>query len=125
MSSTDLSIELTGLELENPTILAAGILGTTGASILAAGILGTTGASLKRMAGEGAGAVVTKSIGPEPNEGHPNPTMLKLDCGFLNAMGLPNPSYRDFRGELTIAREGGVPVIASVFSDWKVPVPTN
>ncbi len=102
MPSTDLSIQLTGLELENPTILAAGILGTTGAS-------------LKRMAGEGAGAVVTKSIGSEPKEGHPNPTMLKLDCAFLNAMGLPNPSYRDFREELSIASEGGVPVIASVF----------
>ncbi|HIH87326.1 MAG TPA: dihydroorotate dehydrogenase [Methanosarcinales archaeon] len=102
MSTTDLSIQLNGLELENPTILAAGILGTTGAS-------------LKRMAGEGAGAVVTKSIGSEPKEGHPNPTMLKLDCGFLNAMGLPNPSYRDFREELSVASEGGVPVIASVF----------
>jgi len=102
MPSTDISIQLTGLELRNPTILAAGILGTTGAS-------------LKRMAGEGAGAVVTKSIGSEPKEGHPNPTMLKLDYGFLNAMGLPNPSYRDFREELTIASEGGVPVIASVF----------
>ena len=102
MPSTDLLIQLTGLELENPTILAAGILGTTGAS-------------LKRMAGEGVGAVVTKSIGSEPKEGHPNPTMLKLDCGFMNAMGLPNPSYRDFREELSVASEGGVPVIASVF----------
>jgi dihydroorotate dehydrogenase (NAD+) catalytic subunit len=102
MSSTDLSIQLTGLELKNPIILAAGILGTTGSS-------------LKRMAGEGAGAVVTKSIGSVPKEGHPNPTMLKLDCGFLNAMGLPNPSYKDFREELSVAIEGGVPVIASVF----------
>jgi len=102
MSSTDLSIQLTGLELENPTILAAGILGTTGAS-------------LKRIAGEGAGAVVTKSIGSEPKEGHPNPTMLKLDCGFLNAMGLPNPSFKE---ELTIASEGGVPVIVSVFGAY-------
>ena len=102
MPSTDLSIQLTGLELENPTILAAGILGTTGAS-------------LKRIAEKGAGAVVTKSIGFEPKEGHPNPTMLKLDCGFLNAMGLPNPSFKDFSEELSVASEGEVPVIASVF----------
>jgi len=33
MPLPDLSIQLTGLELENPTILAAGILGTTGASL--------------------------------------------------------------------------------------------
>jgi len=97
-----LAIEITGLELENPVMLAAGVLGTTGSS-------------LKRMADLGAGAVVTKSIGSEPKEGHPNPTMVKLDCGFLNAMGLPNPSYKDFQDELAIARQGCVPLVASVF----------
>ncbi|MBE0524385.1 MAG: dihydroorotate dehydrogenase [Methanosarcinales archaeon] len=97
-----LAIEITKLKLENPIILAAGVLGTTGSS-------------LKRMADSGAGAVVTKSIGSEPKEGHPNPTMVKLDCGFLNAMGLPNPSYKDFQDELAAAKLGGIPVIASVF----------
>ena len=52
-------IEVTGIKLDNPTILAAGIMGTTGAS-------------LARIAKEGAGAVVTKSIGPEPKEGRNN-----------------------------------------------------
>jgi len=95
---------LTGLELKNPAILAAGILGTTGASLC-------------RVAREGgAGAVVTKSIGPMPKTGHPNPSMIKLDCGFLNAMGLPNPSYPGFLSELEIAKnDSGVPVIASIF----------
>ncbi len=95
---------LTGLELKNPTILAAGILGTTGASLC-------------RVAREGgAGAVVTKSIGPTPKTGHPNPSMIKLDCGFLNAMGLPNPSYPGFLQELEIAKkDSGVPIIASIF----------
>ncbi len=84
---------LTGLKLKNPTILAAGILGTTGASLC-------------RVAHEGgAGAVVTKSIGPIPKTGHPNPSMVKLDCGFLNAMGLPNPSYPSFFQELEIAKK--------------------
>jgi dihydroorotate dehydrogenase (NAD+) catalytic subunit len=95
---------VTGLKLKNPTILAAGVLGTTGASLC-------------RVAREGgAGAVVTKSIGPVPKTGHPNPSMIKLDCGFLNAMGLPNPSYSSFLQELEIAKEdSGVPVIASIF----------
>ncbi len=95
---------LNGLKLKNPTILAAGVLGTTGASLC-------------RIAREGgAGAVVTKSIGPTPKTGHPNPSMVKLDCGFLNAMGLPNPSYPGFLQELEIAKkESGVPVIASIF----------
>jgi dihydroorotate dehydrogenase (NAD+) catalytic subunit len=96
-------INVTGIELRNPAILAAGIMGTTGASLI-------------RMAREGAGAVVTKSIGPEPKDGHRNPSMIDLGYGFLNAMGLPNPSYPDFRGELTIAKkDAGVPVIASIF----------
>ena len=95
---------LTGLKLKNPTILAAGVLGTTGASLC-------------RVAREGgAGAVVTKSIGPAPKTGHSNPSMVKLDCGFLNAMGLPNPSYPGFLQELDIAKkDSDVPVIASIF----------
>jgi dihydroorotate dehydrogenase (NAD+) catalytic subunit len=95
---------LTGLKLKNPTILAAGVLGTTGASLC-------------RVASEGgAGAVVTKSIGPAPKTGHSNPSMVKLECGFLNAMGLPNPSYPGFLQELDIAKkDSDVPVIASIF----------
>ncbi|MGB3908690.1 MAG: dihydroorotate dehydrogenase [Methanomethylovorans sp.] len=96
-------VNITGLQLKNPTMLAAGIMGTTGASLI-------------RMAREGAGAVVTKSIGPQPKEGHSNPSMVKLDCGYLNAMGLPNPSYEAFLPELEKAKDkAGVPVIASIF----------
>ncbi len=95
-------LSLTGLTLKNPFILAAGIMGTTGGS-------------LKRIAENGAGAVVTKSIGLEPKGGHANPTMVEVDCGFLNAMGLPNPSYKNFQEEIDIARKEGEPVIASIF----------
>jgi dihydroorotate dehydrogenase (NAD+) catalytic subunit len=85
-------------------------------TILAAGIMGTTGAALVRMAHEGAGAVVTKSIGPQPKDGHSNPSMVKLDHGYLNAMGLPNPSYEAFLPELEKAKYNAeVPVIASIF----------
>jgi dihydroorotate dehydrogenase (NAD+) catalytic subunit len=80
--------------------------------VLAAGILGTTGASLARMLGSGAGGVVTKSIGPEPLDGHPGPCLAVLDNGVLNAMGLPNPS-RDFVQEL--APLSGAPVVVSIF----------
>ena len=97
-----LSLTLTGLKLKNPLMLAAGIMGTTGGS-------------LKRAAEGGAGAVVTKSVGIEPKSGHSNPTMVEVDCGYLNAMGLPNPSYKNFQGEIDTAKEGGVPVIASIF----------
>ncbi len=80
--------------------------------LLAAGVLGTTGASLARMLQLGAGGVVTKSIGPEPKDGHHGPCVAVLDDGLLNAMGLPNPS-KDFIEELEpVAKK---PVIASIF----------
>jgi dihydroorotate dehydrogenase (NAD+) catalytic subunit len=80
--------------------------------LLAAGILGTTGASLSRMLTLGAGGVVTKSIGPVPKDGHAGPCLVVLEDGLLNAMGLPNPS-KDFLDELApLAKK---PVIASIF----------
>lgn len=80
--------------------------------ILAAGVLGTTGASLARMLEKGAGSVVTKSIGPVPREGHPGPCLVILDDGVLNAMGLCNPSS-EFIDEIEPLR--GKPVMVSIF----------
>ncbi len=80
--------------------------------LLAAGILGTTGASLSRMLMLGAGGVVTKSIGPVPKDGHPGPCLVVLEDGLLNAMGLPNPS-KDFVDELVPLTKK--PVVASIF----------
>lgn len=80
--------------------------------ILAAGILGTTGSSLSRILSEGAGGVVTKSIGPLPMDGHPGPCLVPVEGGLINAMGLPNPSM-EFLDELVPL--AGRPVIASIF----------
>lgn len=80
--------------------------------LLAAGVLGTTGASLSRMLQLGAGGVVTKSIGPVPKDGHAGPCLVVLQDGLMNAMGLPNPS-KDFVDE--IAPLAKKPVIASIF----------
>ena len=103
-----------GVPLKNPTILAAGVLGTTGAS-------------MTRMIQKGAGGVVTKSIGPIQVHGHANPTMIALAAdggkgqvyGYLNAMGLPNPSYDEFRQEIEFVKSkdasSSAPVIASIF----------
>jgi dihydroorotate dehydrogenase (NAD+) catalytic subunit len=80
--------------------------------LLAAGILGTTGASLARALRGGAGGVITKSIGPIPLQGHPGPCIAVLEHGLLNAMGLPNPS-QDFREELLPLEDA--PVVVSIF----------
>jgi dihydroorotate dehydrogenase (NAD+) catalytic subunit len=97
-----LSGEVGGIRMHNPVMLAAGILGTTGAS-------------LRRAAQSGAGGVVTKSVGAAPRDGHKGPTVVQVEGGLLNAMGLPNPSYHNFQEEIDIGREGGVPVVASIF----------
>lgn len=94
--------EIAGLRLGNPFILAAGILGITGHS-------------LRRVAEAGAGAVVTKSFGLEPRVGYPNPTIVEVQGGLLNAMGLPNPGIDTLKEEVEEVRKTGVPVIASVF----------
>ncbi len=81
----------------------------------AAGVLGMSPAILKRIYDSGAGAVVTKSLGPVPRKGHPNPTFVRVACGGLNAMGLPNPGAEYFVDEIKTLKKNGVPVIASFF----------
>ncbi|UCF59454.1 MAG: dihydroorotate dehydrogenase [Candidatus Bathyarchaeota archaeon] len=100
--SSRLVIEIAGLKLANPTMLASGILGLSGLT-------------LKRVVDAGAGAVVTKSVGLEPREGYPNPTVVQTECGLLNAVGLPNPGIHSFSEEIREAKELGVPIIVSVY----------
>ena len=103
VNDVDLSVNLCGFKLRNPVMLASGFLGASGEL-------------LKRVAGTGVGAIVTKSIGPEERRGYPNPTVIEpMENVVLNAMGLPNPGYKEFSDEIAIAKEAGVPVIVSIF----------
>ena len=99
---TDLSVEVCGLKLRNPTMLASGVLDETGKSMV-------------EVAKSGAGAIVTKSVGSTPREGHGTPSVVELENGLLNAMGLPNPGIDLYSEEIEIALTAGVPVIGSVF----------
>jgi hypothetical protein len=54
--------------------------------LLASGILGTSAELLERVARCGAGAVTSKSCGPAPRAGHPNPTVLDWGHGLINAV---------------------------------------
>ena len=90
------------LGLDNPLMIASGIMDETCGSIL-------------RMFKAGAGAVVTKSIGSDNNPGHGNPSFIELDTGYVNAMGLPNPGIDSFVDEMRDAvREGTV--IGSIYA---------
>ncbi len=84
--------------------------------MVASGIMDETGDSMVRMFRSGAGAAVTKSIGSEPKRGHNNPTFSEVECGYINAMGLPNPGIELFQDEIEIASKEG-PVIGSIFGD--------
>jgi dihydroorotate dehydrogenase (NAD+) catalytic subunit len=71
--------------------------------------------SMKRIIKSGAGAVVTKSIGLKPRKGYDNPTIVELECGILNAMGLPNPGIDNFKEEIVELKKSKIPVIGSIF----------
>jgi dihydroorotate dehydrogenase (NAD+) catalytic subunit len=103
MAGPDISVDLLGMRLESPLLLASGILGETGPSLLS-------------VLEAGAAAVVTKSICLEPKVGHPNPTVVTLGHSMMNAMGLPNPGAEAFAEELEWLRQRtNRPVIVSVF----------
>ncbi|MEM0445922.1 MAG: dihydroorotate dehydrogenase [Candidatus Nitrosocaldus sp.] len=85
----DLSVEFAGIRLRNPTMLASGILGISYEV-------------MKRVYDAGAGAVVSKSISVEPREGYRGPIIVKVDSGYVNAVGLANPGIDHFVHELSM-----------------------
>jgi dihydroorotate dehydrogenase (NAD+) catalytic subunit len=108
VSDIDISVELCGCKLPNPTVLASGILGLSH-DVLA------------RVARSGAGAVTTKSCSLKPRSGYPNPTILDWGPGLINAVGLSNPGVEVMVEEIEAAKEQlaplGVVLIASIFAD--------
>ena len=101
----ELKISIGTITLSNPTMLAAGIMGSVASS-------------LRRIMACGAGAVVTKSVGLEPREGYPGPVLVETPSGYLNALGLSNMGLA-FMDELEQLRnsDNRTPVIVSVFAD--------
>ena len=82
--------------------------------MVASGIMDETGASMVRMLECGVGAVVSKSVGLEPHEGHANPCFTEVRGGYVNAMGLPNPGIELFREEMAEAVPHGN-IVGSIY----------
>lgn len=82
----NLNVELCGMKLKNPLILASGIMGSSVHSL--------------NTIAQDAGAVITKSVGVEEKEGYRNPTVINWKCGLINAVGLASPSALEFAEEL-------------------------
>jgi dihydroorotate dehydrogenase (NAD+) catalytic subunit len=97
--SPDISTNVGPIALERPTMLASGILG------ISLDVFG-------RLYKEGAGALVTKSLSKEPWEGYSNPTIIGLQNGYLNAVGLSNPGAPYF-AKMLLSNQT-VPIIVSL-----------
>jgi len=102
MSVDSIKVQMAGLQLANPTLLASGVHGSSLTKVFE---------SLKF----GAGGAVTKSIGLEPREGYKEPTTIEVDGGMVNAAGLPNPGAERFSQELASLKGKKLPVLVSVF----------
>ncbi len=98
----NISTKIANIYFSNPVILASGILDETGESML-------------RAIKNGAGGVVTKSLGLDKRDGYDTPNIVEMSHGLLNAMGLPNPGIDNFQNEIKIAKSGNAPVIGSIF----------
>ncbi len=101
--TSHLAVQIASLRLTNPTMLAAGILGMSGLT-------------LRRVVEAGAGAVVTKSLGLEPRRGYSNPTVVQVEGGLINAIGLPNPGVEHFAEEAKSLSQLGAPMIVSIYA---------
>jgi dihydroorotate dehydrogenase (NAD+) catalytic subunit len=105
-----LGVNLAGMKLRNPTMLASGFLGISQDIF-------------NKLYTAKVGAVVSKSISVEPIEGYRNPTLVYLgDGSYLNAVGLANPGADAFSKEISSNRF--VPIIVSLAGSSPQEFPT-
>lgn len=97
-----MTVELAGLALAGPVIVAAGC--------------GGTGRELASYGDPAAlGAFVTRTLTLDPRPGRPGPRVLEADSGFLRAAGIPDAGVERFlTGELPWLAQHGVRTFASV-----------
>ncbi|HJT37474.1 MAG TPA: dihydroorotate dehydrogenase catalytic subunit, partial [Actinomycetota bacterium] len=93
----DLSISLAGARLANPVVTASGCFGS--------------GKEMSRFVDlTTLGAVVCKTVTPEPRLGISPPRGAETPSGMLNAIGLQNPGVEVFRdNDLAWLAERGIP----------------
>lgn len=98
----DLSVDLGGVKLKNPILLASGTAG-----------YGTELSSVMDLAI--AGGIVLKSVTEKPRRGNPGPRIWETSCGMLNSIGLENTGVDALMDEVLPSLDGsGVTVFASI-----------
>lgn len=96
-----LESKVNGVVFPRPTMTAAGF--------------SMSGMRLYRSVLKGAGAVVTKSFGLEPNNGYHGSNCFITRLGPINAMGLPNPGIKNIDDEIRDATRARVPLVESFY----------
>jgi dihydroorotate dehydrogenase (NAD+) catalytic subunit len=98
----DISVDLTGIQLQNPVLTASGTCGY--ADELADFI------DINDL-----GGFITKSITLKPRKGNPTPRIVETDAGMLNAIGLANVGLEAFINEkIPILRQLSTAVFVNV-----------
>lgn len=101
-AGVDLSVDLGGIKLRNPVLLASGCVGY--------------GHEYQHLVDYAKlGGIVTKSVSPLPRPGNPPPRIWETPAGMLNAIGLENPGVERFlREKAPLLRTLPTAIIASV-----------
>jgi dihydroorotate dehydrogenase (NAD+) catalytic subunit len=100
MGVTDLSVRIGRLRLANPVMPASGTFGPELAEVFDL---------------NGLGALVTKSVTPEPRIGNPTPRVAETGQGLLNSIGIPGKGIPAWiEADLPVWRRFAPPLVVSV-----------
>jgi dihydroorotate dehydrogenase (NAD+) catalytic subunit len=96
-----LGTSICGIQLRNPTVLAAGILGVSKAYF-------------QELIDNGIGMITIKSISRLEQTGHASPCVLPYEAGLINAVGYPNPGIDVALEEFKDLKGFDVPIVANI-----------
>lgn len=104
-SHVDLSVDLAGVPLKNPVVVASGTFGF--------------GREYGQFYGlSELGAICCKGLTLHPRQGNPAPRIAETPMGILNSVGLQNPGVDGFIAhELPLLQQSDVKVIANISGD--------
>ena len=107
VKSKKLSVNIGGLKLKNPIMVASGTFG-----------YGKEYEGLANL--NDIGAIITKSITLKPRDGNKPPRIWETTAGMLNAVGLQNNGVEDFiRNKIPYLKDLGVPIVVSIAGTTK------
>jgi dihydroorotate dehydrogenase (NAD+) catalytic subunit len=102
MSNVDLSVNIGGIHLKNPVLLASGTVG-----------YGNEIAQFIDI--NNLGGIVTKSLSLKPRKGNPPPRITETSSGMLNAIGLANVGVEAFiKDKIPFLKELNTTIICNI-----------